>query len=275
MKARMSVMVMAVGGVLALAPAAGADTVTLGSTAGSPTLNICSVGIECTYVPFSNAYTPGLVVSFDGTITSFAVNSGSSTATVKLRVLRPATGGRFTGVGTSAAAQITASGVSSFTTSLPVRTGDLVGLENDNSALLFDAGTLTTFTAYYQLPALGDGASAAPSNIRSDRRLLVSAVLQFTKPAGGGGGGGGSGGVVPGVPVVTQCVVPKLRNLTLAKAKKALTAANCRLGKVTRVRDRRFKRGRVISQHPDAKWRRDVGAKVALKLSLGPPKKRR
>jgi hypothetical protein len=31
----------------------------------------------------------------------------------------------------------------------------------------------------------------------------------------------------------------------------------------------------VISPHPDAKWRRDVGAKVALKLSLGPPKKRR
>jgi hypothetical protein len=271
----MSVVVMAVGGALALAPAAGADTVTLGSTAGSPTLNICAAGVECTYVPFSNAYTPGLVVPFDGTITSFAVNSGSSTATVTLRVLRPAAGGRFTGVGTSANAQITASGVSTFATSLPVRTGDLIGLENSNSALLFDAGTLTTFTAYYQLPALGDGASAPPSNIRSDRRLLLSAVLQFTKPAGAGGGGGGSGGVVPGVPLVTQCVVPKLENLTLAKAKQALTAAHCKLGKVTRVRDRRVKRGRVLSQAVAPKWRRDVGAKVAVKVSLGPPKKQR
>lgn len=266
----MSVLVMAVGGALALAPAAGADTVTLGSTAGSPTLNICAAGVECTYVPFSNAYTPGLVVPFDGTITSFAVNSGSSTASVTLRVLRPATGGRFTGVGTSANAQVTASGVSTFTTSLSVRTGDLIGLENSNSALLFDAGTLTTFTAYYQLPALGDGASAPPSNIRSDRRLLLSAVLEFTKPAGGG-----SGGVVPGVPVVTQCVVPKLRNLTVAKAKQALTAAHCKLGKVTRVRDRRVKRGRVLSQAVAPKWRRDVGAKVAVKVSLGPPKKQR
>jgi len=89
---------MAATGALALAPAARADTVTLGSTAGSPTVNICSAGIECTYLPFSNVYTPGLVVPYDGTITSFSINSGSSSGTVKLRVLRPAAGGRFTGV---------------------------------------------------------------------------------------------------------------------------------------------------------------------------------
>ena len=69
--------------------------------------------------------------------------------------------------------------------------------------------------------------------------------------------------------------MPKLRNLTLVKARQVLAAANCKLGKVTRVHDKRFKRGRVISQQPDAKWRRDVGAKVAVKVSLGPPKKRR
>ena len=132
---------------------------------------------------------------------------------------------------------------------------------------------MTTVTAYYQLPALGDGASAAPSNIRSDRRLLLSAVLQFTKPAGGGGGGGGSGGVVPGVPVVTQCVVPQLRNLTLKAARKALTAAACKLGKVSRRPDRRVRRGRVLAQQPSAKWRRDVGAKVDVKVSSGPPGK--
>ena len=197
---------MAAGGALALAPAAEAETVTLGSTEGNPTLNICAAGIECTYVPFGNVYTPGLVVPFDGTITSFAINSGSGAGTVKLRVLRPATGGRFTGVGTSAPGTITG-GVQSFTTSLAVRSGDLIGLENDTSALLFDAGSSTTFTAYYQLPALGDGASAAPNNIRYPSRLLLSAVLQYTTPAGGGGSGGGN---APTAPVVNECVVPKL-----------------------------------------------------------------
>jgi hypothetical protein len=271
MKARTSVVVMAVGAALALAPVAGADTVTLGSTAASgPLTNICAATIACTYVPFNNVYSPGLVVPFDGTITSYGINAMGA-GTVRLRVLRPAAGGRFTGAGTSAAGTI-AGGPQSFTTSLPVRTGDILGLENDTSALLFDTGTLTTFTAYYQLPALGDGASAAPSNVVKDRRLLLSAVLTYTKPAAGGGTGGGT---VPGTPVIPQCVVPKLRNLTLAKAKQALAAANCKLGKVTRVRDKRFKRGRVISQTPDPKWRRDVGAKVAVKVSLGPPRKKR
>ena len=263
--------VLAVGGALALAPAAGAEMVTLGSAAGTPTLNLCTGSTECTYVPFSNAYSPSLVVPFDGTITSFSFNSGSAGGTVTLRIVRPARGGRFTGAGTSAPAAI-AGGPQTASTSLPVRTGDLIGLENANDALLFDTGTLTTFTAYYQLPALGDGASAAPSNISSMRRLLLSAVLQYTPPKGSAGG---APGTVPGTPVIPQCVVPKLRNLTVAKATQALTAAGCKLGKVTRVRDRRVKRGRVISQQPGAKWRRDVGAKVAVKVSLGPPKKHR
>jgi PASTA domain len=269
----MSVVAMAVGGALALAPAAGADTVTLGSTAASgPLTNLCPGTIECTYLPFNNVYTPALVVPFDGAITSFSVNSGSATGTVKLRVIRPAAGGRFTGAGTSAPAALN-TGVQTYTTNLPVRSGDLLGIENDSSALLFDTGTQTTFTAYYQLPALGDGASAAPNVISKDRRLLLSAVLTYTKPAGTTSPTGG--GTVPGTPIVPQCIVPKLRNLTLAKARQALTAVNCKLGKVTRVRDKRFKKGRVISQQPDAMWRRDVGAKVAVKVSLGPPKKRR
>jgi hypothetical protein len=133
----MSVVAMAVGGALALAPAAGADTVTLGSTAGTPTQNICVASIECTYLPFDNVYTPSLVVPFEGTITSFAINSGTSTGTVRLRILRPVAGGRFTGAGTSAPVAI-AGGVQNAPTNLPVRAGDLIGLENDNSALLFD-----------------------------------------------------------------------------------------------------------------------------------------
>jgi hypothetical protein len=266
MRARKSVVVMAVGSALALAPAAGADTVTLGSTTGTPSQTLCSAGIECTYVPFLNAAVPSLWVPFDGTITSFAINAGSNGGTVTLRVLRPAGGGRYTGVGTSAPLTV-AAGVQNATTSLPVRAGDVIGLENSNSAILFDPiGTLTTFTAYYALPSLGDGASAPPSSISFNRRLLLSAVLTYKPPTGGGGG------TTP--PPVSECVVPKLRNLTVPKARAALTAAHCKLGKVTRVRDRRIKRGRVVSQAVPAKWRSDVGEKVDVKVSLGPPRKR-
>ena len=56
MKARTSVVVMAVGCALALAPAAGAETVTLGSTAGTPSQTLCPGTVECTYLPFNNVY---------------------------------------------------------------------------------------------------------------------------------------------------------------------------------------------------------------------------
>jgi hypothetical protein len=272
----MSRALLAVAGSLALVPAAaGADMVTLGSTSGTPTVNLCTAGIECTYLPFNNVYSPALVVPFDGTVTSFAVNTASTAASVKLRVLRPASGGRFTGVGTSAPAPLTTTGVLTFATNLPVRTGDILGLDNDSSALLFDAGTQTTITAYYQLPSLGDGATGTPSNLRSPSRLLLSATVVSAPKSAGGGGGGGGGAPGGGPTAEVQCVVPQLRNLTLKQARKVLTAAACKLGKVSRRADRRLRRGRVLSQDPRAKWRREAGAKVDVKLSSGPPRAKR
>ena len=62
------------------------------------------------------------------------------------------------------------------------------------------------------------------------------------------------------------CVVPALKGKTLARAKTALTKANCRLGKVTRKRSR-GKPGRVIGQKPRAGTTRPAGSKVAVVLS--------
>jgi hypothetical protein len=47
-----------------------------------------------------------------------------------------------------------------------------------------------------------------------------------------------------------QCVVPPVRGLRLAAARSALARADCRSGRVTRVRSNRAQRGRVISQQP-------------------------
>ena len=65
------------------------------------------------------------------------------------------------------------------------------------------------------------------------------------------------------------CVVPRLRGRTLAKAKRALTRAQCSLGKVSRVRSR-ARRGVVVGQKPRAGVRKAHGAKVALRVSRGP-----
>ena len=155
---------------------------TLGSATGTPSQNVCSAGINCTYVPFSWAASPTLQVPVDGKVTSFAVNSGSATGSVQLRVLRPAANGQFTGAGTSPAESL-AGGPQTFTVSLPVHAGDVLALDNSTSALLFDTSSANpVFSAYYELPSLADGSTAAPNNNKPGYRLLLSAVVTGTTP---------------------------------------------------------------------------------------------
>jgi hypothetical protein len=175
----------AVGSAGASTPAL--TTTTLGSTTGTPSQNICTAGFNCTYVPFSSAANPTLQVPFDGVVTKFAVNSGSATGAVELRVLRPAPNGQYTGVGTGPAENL-AGGPQTFTVSLQVRAGDVLALDNSTSALLFDASTANpVLTAYYQPATSGpsglpDGSTAAPNNNKTGDRLLLSATVTGNTP---------------------------------------------------------------------------------------------
>jgi hypothetical protein len=158
--------------------AAGSQTVTLGSTSGTPTRNICAGSINCTYVPFSNLSTPELQVPFGGTVTRFSVNAGSTGGKVELRVLRPAGGSQYIGAGTSPGETLTTTGVNKFNVSLPVKAGDVLGLDNDSSAVMFDISSATPVTYYYELPSLADGTTAAPNRTQKGDRLLLSAEVQ-------------------------------------------------------------------------------------------------
>jgi subtilisin family serine protease len=67
----------------------------------------------------------------------------------------------------------------------------------------------------------------------------------------------------------TACLVPRLRNLTLVAAKRLLAKRGCRLGRVSRARSRRVRRGRVVAQRPAPGIRLARGARVRLVLSRG------
>jgi RTX calcium-binding nonapeptide repeat (4 copies)/PASTA domain len=67
----------------------------------------------------------------------------------------------------------------------------------------------------------------------------------------------------------TNCVVPRVRGRSLARARVLLRRAHCSVGKITRVRSR-AKRGVVLRQRPAAGVRRARGTKVALRVSRGP-----
>ena len=69
-------------------------------------------------------------------------------------------------------------------------------------------------------------------------------------------------------PPAKRCVVPRVIGLRLAVAKKRITRANCKVGKVKRVHVRsKRKVGRVIAQSPRAKTRHVAGTRI--KLSIG------
>jgi hypothetical protein len=60
-----------------------------------------------------------------------------------------------------------------------------------------------------------------------------------------------------------RCVVPKLSGLTVARAKRRLRAAGCRVGRITRVRAH-ARRGTVVGTRATAGRHLPRGARVAL-----------
>lgn len=66
-----------------------------------------------------------------------------------------------------------------------------------------------------------------------------------------------------------SCVVPALKKKTLARAKRALTAAHCTLATVKRAYSQRVKRGYVLAQRPAAGTKLRSGGRVSVTISRG------
>ncbi len=166
------------GAALAVSAASGSapQTVTLGNASGAPNRNVCSAMIDCTYIPYAGASDPELQAPFDGTVTSFSINTGSTGGQVELRVLRPGASGRFTAVGTSPPETLSVTGINTFSVSLPVRQGDVLALDNESSAIMFETSTGTASTYYFE-PAVKEESTKAP-NANAPYRLLLSAEVQ-------------------------------------------------------------------------------------------------
>jgi hypothetical protein len=158
---------------VAIAASAATHQVTLGSTAGTPSTNICVAGITCTYLPI---HQPKLRVPFNGTVTRFHVKSASGSGTVRLRVLLPAGHGKFTGIATSGPKTLRL-GLNTFQVSLGVKAGDRIGLNNRSSALMFNTSNATAVTDYFELPQLPNGHTATPNHVQTGIRLLLSATV--------------------------------------------------------------------------------------------------
>ena len=149
-----------------------AGTLTLGpatlATSNTTTLQNHPTCISqgCTFIQWSGAGADSSYAStVNGTIVAWRIASGSAGNKVKLRVLRPAGGGRYSAVASSPT-ETTSGGSSSpdqFDANIPVKAGDVIGLDNSNSALIFKTGVLGAFPEFWT-PVLSDGGSpSAPS----------------------------------------------------------------------------------------------------------------
>jgi hypothetical protein len=125
---------------------------------------------------------------------------------------------------------------------------------------------------------VAEGITAAFSATATDaagNTSPCSAPISYTRTKAPTGPGGGNGGPPP--PPPPACIVPKLAGKTLARAKVALKAAHCKLGKVTKPKQPKGKKRRVLvvkssSPRPGAK---PADRTVDLKLHRKPKKAHR
>ena len=163
------------------APASGA--VTVGSNFISPagSGSCVSPGFECTaanaVLPLANQAAGGTVASIDGVITSWRLKFGSApvaTAGVRLRVIRGSTA-----VGGGAVEDpANVSGVQSFGARLPVRTGDLIGVNltgfTGSGAFVFQSTPGATDDVW--IPPLGETETRTPG--ASSFEVLIQADIE-------------------------------------------------------------------------------------------------
>jgi hypothetical protein len=196
------------------AVSAQANTVTVGSSLTAPGFASVPFGAPAS-VTNSILPAPEIAASpVDGTVINWSViGSGSLTP----RVLRPEANGSYSAAGTGAAQNATVSGVSGpFPVSMPIKKGDLVGVDGSDPATVSTAPTAGATNLYFE-PALADGAGDDTPLGTNPGEDAIGATVRF-------------------------CLVPKLKGMSGKAARRALAAADCKLGTVAKGKKKPIKK---------------------------------
>ncbi len=161
-------------GLLAV-PAGSSAATTIGSDlAPDATANIPECGGLCTYgqISLANQVPGGLVSPTDGVVVRWRLKAGSVGGTVSLRVLRQSGAGSYQGVGRSAP-EVVQGELNTWSTRLPIRAGDRLGIDNASQGLYFGGSSGLTF---HWMPALGEGESRERTGSKGYQLLLNADV---------------------------------------------------------------------------------------------------
>jgi hypothetical protein len=152
--------------------AAGQAATTVGSDlSGQAQFGIC--GTPCTYFTGdASTGAPVAVAPTDGVIVRWRVKAGSAADGLALRMLRASGAGTYTGVAASETHDLSGPGTATFPARVPVKQGDVVGLDEAGGGKLFAAAT----TAVYYFASLGT--FPKPPTKQPSRELLVNADIE-------------------------------------------------------------------------------------------------
>src|SRR5262249_32677644 len=120
----------------------------------------------------------------NGTIVSYRVNvDPGSTGKFAVRAIRPASGGEFTGAGTSTPVTPPGTGLQTLSANLPIRAGDFVGLDLVSATSLIKSAGAPGSTVYewgFSSAVLADGETAPPKNTYPGTELAFNAEVAPT-----------------------------------------------------------------------------------------------
>lgn len=121
----------------------------------------------------------GVTSPVNGTVTSWRFSDAAANNQIRLRVLRQVDNQSFTGISTSAA-QTSVNGLNGpFSTSLPIKAGDSIGLNagSGGGSFLYDAMP-ANFLDMYWAPPLGDGETR--DGVGENHEVMVQATVEPT-----------------------------------------------------------------------------------------------
>lgn len=160
-----------------------AATVTVGSPlTASPNISFVGTTTEANGILAE----PGARVAspVNGTIVSFRVDVAvTNTGRFAIRVLRPAGGSAMTGAGSSAATTPAGTGLQTFSANLPIRAGDLVGLDlSDNGSEVGVSNPVSgsAIDEWGNPGFLADGQTAPPGFTYANQEMLFNADVAPT-----------------------------------------------------------------------------------------------
>jgi hypothetical protein len=178
-RARIGILVMALASAWALisAVAAGATTVTVGSVLPPTFTSTPFEGVRTefnTTLPETGA---NLASPVNGAIVRWKVQ-GAVGGPFTLRVLHPNGSGAYTASGTSQPVKPVGLGIETFSTQLPVRSGDLIAIDSSNAT--DEIGVATVAGAGYGIFSTPpfEGATNAPSLTKAGQEIELSAEVQ-------------------------------------------------------------------------------------------------